>query len=259
MPPPRRPSLSEEFLSLLKNHVRGYIDRVYRSGQPMSQEQLARKLGYSRYALGNWLNGTSSISAEDLDRLCVLIGLSVKAQHELFQASGYQLPPRLTDSISQGTNNSPRYQTGEISDLKLDRRSLGEHLFEWKIVHTAIQEVFLKVSYLEPLIYGNPLSDQDKSKLIKIWFQMCEGRLRRIVKEFKGLSNIKHESIDEFYLLIPDKSQVLALLLSAREEDSRDHSAIQNAVLTLKSALDEILRIADLVISEIATLISKES
>src|SRR5688500_1074349 len=100
MPPHKQPAVSEEFRRLLDNHVRGYIKRERESGRRMSQERLASELGYSRYALRNWLGGESRISANDLGRLCARIGLNPFEQIELYRVAGYTLPEDLHEQVA---------------------------------------------------------------------------------------------------------------------------------------------------------------
>lgn len=143
--------------------------------------------------------------------------------------------------------------------MKLDHRQLAFLLYEWKIVHTHVQDIFLQVCYVEPLIHINFLNEETLKILIDSWYNMCERKLKKIVKELKELKQVKDRCIDDIFNLFSDKSIVLDRLYDIEIGNAVTHRNAHIAVNSLKETLDEALRVADLNICEIADIFKGET
>lgn len=63
--------------NVLVKAISSYCGNHPENGKPLPYYKLAKQLGISRYALGNWLNGTSIPSLSESADLADLLGISI--------------------------------------------------------------------------------------------------------------------------------------------------------------------------------------
>lgn len=154
-------------------------------------------------------------------------------------------------------NTQPLFSMGNPSWINAGIQAMASHLQEWKVVHTTVQDLYMTTRLVEKTVL---VAEQDPSEVMiynleHIWFSTCEPKASKIAKEFQLLTRVRNRSMSELLFMLNGTDSVPARIRELRTGDRSRVARLRGTVYQLISMLEELLKVADLNIIEIATSI----
>ena len=106
----------------MENNIRAVLQRnlnIYIKNSRLSQKEIAEKLGVSRAAITNWLNGSNSPNMEVLANLCTILNVPMSKMLSDETVKLTEKEKRLLDNIKQQS------ETGKDELIRFSEFMLG--------------------------------------------------------------------------------------------------------------------------------------
>jgi len=220
----------------------------------LSQAEVSRRLDFrSPSSLNRRLNsGKPPFTHDEVERICNMFVKDSQQRAEILRLCG----TKVVVLYEQRPQAIAYFRRGQIAEMALNQRQLGEYLYEWKRVHTLVQNAAFRLGYAEAKLYSRPLPEEELKNVTEHWLSNCEKSLREAARLLKrDLKRVNDGIVKNYCNNFSENSVVLIKLMEAAPGDLNAHLQIQNALGDLRDTLDEILLVADLNITEIAEIL----
>ena len=167
----------------------------------------------------------------------------------------------LQTKVDPSLDMMPIVPSGGIELGSLGLYELANHLNEWKIVHTNVQDLLLSLEILDfalSLKNSSKLTETMLSKTEKQWHRHCESKSRDTLVHLRSFVYIKDGMLGKLRTMLQEKGIAGSIQrLSVGDIDS--YHKFRSKVYELKELLEETLRLSDIYIIKIAEEIKMRS